>query len=141
MTKNNFDADSAVEHRLQFTIGSLLWVTFLASCILAAYRSLGPHYGGHSIIPLTVVAILALATRGWTIPACSLGFVILWLTIELAVRFNSNDAHQVKAMLVLGFFGAAAGGSIHAIILRRRSLGIVLLAVSMLAGLYTLRWV
>ena len=114
-------------------LASLFVLTLLVACILSAYRCLGPTYGLISAVPLGVIAILLLYTR-WK---CTIGTLIGGIVLSLAgfywiIGFDRSDPRFLKAMVTLASFGGAWGCSIDAIIRKRRIVGGILLAVSII---------
>jgi hypothetical protein len=112
--------------RFQFSVRSLIWLTVLVALFFAISLNqwLGPPYGLLTAIPVGVIGSLAVCTRGWSLIGSALGFPTLcligyWLILGDALPY----AAFVKAMVVIGSYGAAVGGSIHAILLRHRIVG------------------
>lgn len=133
MTENNSSATAPRPPRYQFGLASLLLLTFLVACILSAYRCLGPLYGWNTAIPLGIVAILLLYTR-WQ---CTLGVLMGGAVLSLVgvygiIGFDRSDIRFIKALVTLGSFGGAWGGSIHAIVSKRPIVGGLLLAISII---------
>ena len=118
--------------RFQFGLSSLFVLTLLTACILSVYRCLGPVYGALSAVPLSIVAMLLLSTHWRCTPGAVIGAVLAGLVgFFLVIRFEKSDPQFVRAV-TLGSFGGSWGGCIHAIILKRRVIGGILLALSLL---------
>lgn len=138
MAENNSSASQPRQSRYQFGLASLLLLTFLVACILSVYRCLGPVHGLMSAIPLGIIAILLLYT-GWQ---CTIGTVIGVAVLSFVglylIGFEPTDPRFLKAMVTLGSFGGAFGASIHAIVLKQRVVGGILLVVTIVALLAAL---
>jgi len=139
MTENDSSATQPRRSRYQFGLASLLLLTLLVACILSVNRCLGLVYGWISAIPLGIVAVLLLYTRWRCAIGTLLGAGVLSLIgFYLIIAFERSDPRFLKAMVMLGSFGGAFGASIHAIILKRRVVGSLLLVVSIVAFLAVL---
>ena len=133
MTENVSSSEQLRQSRFQFSLASLFTLTFLVACVLSVCRCLGPLYGWASAIPLGIVTLLLLCTRFRCTIGTMIGAVILAvLGYFLIIGYAKSDPHFIKAMVLLGSYGGAAGASIHAIILKRWVIGGILLAVAIL---------
>jgi hypothetical protein len=129
------ESKAAVEpRRRQFTTAALLFVMTLVAWILAVNRWLGPPYGWMTAIPLAIVALLVLITRGRAAVGTVVGFTALCLLgYFLIIGWEPTDPRFLKSLVCLGSFGGAAGGSIHALFMKRWIVGSLSLIASIVS--------
>jgi hypothetical protein len=110
-----------------------MWLTVLVALIVAVTvnRWLGPPYGWLVAIPAGIAGTLAVRTHGWSLIGGAVGFPVSCL---IGYWFILGDAlpylKLIRALVVIGSYGAATGGSIHAIVLKHRIVGGVCLVAT-----------
>jgi hypothetical protein len=133
-TQNNMTDTQSGEidsGRNQFTIRSLLLLMALVAWILGVNRWLGPPFGWITAVPLSIVALLVLVTRGWATLGAVFGFVAFCLLGYFQIiQWDKTDPRFLQSLICFASFGGAAGGSIHALFLKRWVLGSLSLLAS-----------
>ena len=131
MAEDVTSSDQVVRSRFQFGLSSLFVLTLLVACVLSIYRCLGPGYGWLNTIPLGIVAILLLSTRWRCMMGTFVGAAVLTLIgVCWIIGFEKSDPRFLKAAVTLASFGGAFGASVHAIVLKWRIIGGLLLAAA-----------
>ena len=121
----------------QYSIRSLLALFFSVALILAANRWLGPIYGWITAVPCGIVLILTLLTSYRVLIGGAI-VAVLFVVLYLYVTQGGAGFDPRKATLAVGAYGAAIGGSLHAI-WYRPAVGIAALATNGLILLYVVQ--
>jgi hypothetical protein len=117
--------------RHQFSLSSLFTLTFVVACVLAAARCQGPKYGPVTVVPLGIIAVLALYTQWRCLVGTVIGAVIVGVYGFFGLVLpHGRDPGYSNAMFLVEACGGAIGASIDAIILKRWVVGAVMLAAS-----------
>ena len=115
---------STVKARPQFTIASLIALTAVFAPAIAVFR-FDDEWSGviPSVMPVAILGLIVLKSGPRCLVGAIVGFVVvlgLFLTFLWLVFGEGPLGHSLHGYLLVGYFGAAIGGGIHAARIERR---------------------
>lgn len=144
MTEDSASRDQPRRSRyqFQFNLASLFELTFLVACTLSVSIWVSREFWWFTAIPLGIIAILLLCTRWHCTIGTLIGFVsgiaVLFFVTACWIRSARANPDWLQDMVLVGSYGGAFGASIHAIVLKQRLLGGILLAVTIIVFFFSL---